>query len=71
MSCESITLADGSQILVNVKPGKKLLPEDIAALSEYYSIMRMTEPRTHHPEPGVDGYEIGGRHARRSRHHTE
>lgn len=58
MSCESITLADGSQVLVNVKPGKKLLPEDIAALSEFYSILRMAGPQQ--PEPGVDGYPIGG-----------
>lgn len=71
MSCQSITLADGTQLLVNVKPGQKLTTTDIEALSEFNRILHMQGPPTEHPEPGVDGYEIGGRHARRSRHHAQ
>lgn len=40
MSCEPIKLSDGSVILVNVKPGEKLTPEEIEVLRELFELKR-------------------------------
>lgn len=39
MTCQPVTLSDGSTVLVNVKPGQTLLPEDVAALEEFRRLL--------------------------------
>lgn len=41
--CVPISLADGSTILVMVKPGETLTDEDIAALREFFELKRKAE----------------------------
>jgi hypothetical protein len=41
MTCQPVTLSDGSIVLVNVKPGQTLLPEDVAALEEFRRLLAM------------------------------
>jgi len=62
MTCQSLTLADGSTVLVNVKPGKTLLPEDIAALTEFYNLLHKAAEGDLDAVPEyVEGYTIGKR----------
>jgi len=39
MTYQPVTLSDGSTVLVKVKPGQKLIPEDVAALEEFRRLL--------------------------------
>lgn len=43
MTCEPVKLSDGSTVLVNVKRGQKLLPEDVAALEEFRRLLQIAD----------------------------
>jgi hypothetical protein len=61
MSCEQVRLSDGSTVLVNVKPGQKLLPEDVAALEEFRRLLAIANTASEDVPEGVVGYPVGGR----------
>lgn len=66
MACESVTLSDGSTVLVNVKPGQKLLPEDVAALEEFQRLLAIASTTPDDIPDGVSGLPIGRRRSQPS-----
>ena len=50
MACESVTLKDGSVILVDVKPGQKLTDKDIEMLDEFHELLKKRQEEGHHAQ---------------------